>query len=668
VKLDSRAAAVAGLLLTVVGLSPEGAAGQLIDPSTVAVALPHLPPTFDGPPPLVPSDPDWLDLWGLHQTAASYAWRFHTGSAATTVAVIDTGIDYTHPDLYLNVWIHQGEIPGPIAWLLVDVDGDGLISFRDLNDPANQGPGKIADWNANGRIDGGDLLYETSCPPDFKLGDEEDLECVPFRSWQNGLDDDGNGYVDDLIGWDFKGGDNDPMDRNGHGTHVAGTIGAAGDDAIGVVGVNWQVSIMPVRISIDWEVEAKALRYAVRNGARISNHSYGHWFNAHLWEAANDLLEDLGIVESKDHLRNALLEAKAAGHVVITSAGNGDAVPGSLDPSAADEVGDDNDEVSHYPSNFDLHNVVSVTATDDLDQRPGWANYGRHTVDLGAPGVGILSTVPGGAYEYMQGTSMAAPHVAGAAALVWDYNPGWSYRQVIAQVLETGDRVPDLAGSTVTGRRLEVRKAVAPGARIRRVDALLGSGPYPGTELPHSCEGRSLRGVRVTFQEDIQPATFGLADLPEWSAPLTSIVPTGVQAVGASCTAGAAGLGCREFDVFFGPVSIVPGSPVGSGTYHLAIGPEIRDLDGDRMDVDRDGADGEPLDDRHHVSVDVPATSYAECVDFSDVLEDLAVTEMAPLTQSALPSVQVTQPVVTAPVATVTLKPAVSPTPLVRLR
>jgi subtilisin family serine protease len=491
---------------------------------------------------------------------------------------------------------------------------------------------------------------------------------VPFRTWQNGLDDDGNGYVDDLIGWDFKGDDNVPMDTNGHGTHVAGTIGAVGTlgpGAVGVVGVNWQVSLMALRTANDWETRAKALRYAVRNGARISNHSWGAWFNAHLWESATELAEALGIVESKDYFRDALLEAKAAGHIVIASAGNGDADAGSLDPNAVDEVGDDNDEVSHYPSNYDFHNVVAVTATDASDQRPSWANYGRHTVDLGAPGVGVLSTVPGGGYDSMQGTSMAAPHVAGVAALLWDYNPGWSHRQVIAQILETGDRAPSLAGKTVTGRRLNARNAIVPGARIRRVDLLLGSGTYPGTELPHSCEGRSLRGVRVTFQEDIQPGTFGLADLQEWSAPLASIVPTGVQGVGASCTAGAAGLGCREFDVFFGPVSIMPGSPAGTGSYHLAIGPEVVDLDGDRMDVDRDGADGEPSDDRYRLVLDVPATSAAECADFSDVLADLAVTEMAPLTHAALPNVQVPQPVVTAPVATV--RPSVSPKPTVRL-
>jgi hypothetical protein len=200
------------------------------------------------------------------------------------------------------------------------------------------------------------------------------------------------------------------------------------------------------------------------------------------------------------------------------------------------------------------------------------------------------------------------------------------------------------------------------------VDALLASGPFPGTELPHSCEGRSLRGVRVTFQEDIQPATFGLVDLAEWSAPLTSIVPTGVQAVGASCAATSAGLGCREFDVLFGPVAIVAGSPVGTGSYHLAIGPDVVDLDGDRMDVDRDGADGEPLDDRHRLIVDVPVTSSAECADLSDVLTDLAVTEMAPLTQKVVTTVTAPTTTTTTTAPTTTIQPAVKTTTALRLR
>ena len=184
--------------------------------------------------PVYPSDASFPELDGLHQIDAPQAWFFHTGSYETVVAVVDTGVDYTHEDLYENIWLNENEIPFGIRIQLQDVDVDGILTFRDLNDPVNQGPGLIEDSNGNGRIDGGDALDQ----------------------WSDGYDDllDGNGYVDDLIGWDFVDDDNDPMDPNGHGSHTAGTIGAmantthpggAGDD---VVGVAWQVRLQPVRI------------------------------------------------------------------------------------------------------------------------------------------------------------------------------------------------------------------------------------------------------------------------------------------------------------------------------------------------------------------------------------------------------------------------------------
>ena len=172
----------------------------------------------------VPSDPQFGSLWAMRNTGqsggtadadidADQAWNLQTGSLRTTVAIIDTGIDYTHPDLYKNVWLNQGEVPTDFG--LADSDGDGLITFWDLNEPANVG--KITDANRNGRIDGYDVLHD--------------------GRWSNGQDNDHDGKIDDLIGWDFVNNDNDPFDDNSHGTHVAGTIGAMANTALSALGL-----------------------------------------------------------------------------------------------------------------------------------------------------------------------------------------------------------------------------------------------------------------------------------------------------------------------------------------------------------------------------------------------------------------------------------------------
>src|SRR4029453_265717 len=163
---------------------------------------------------LLPNDPDFSRLWGLDNTGqvggtedadidAPEAWDVTTGRQSTVVAVIDTGVDYNHPDLYQNIWINQGEIPASRKENLVDTDGDGLITFVDLNDPQNQGPFKITDVNGDGRIDGADLP-----PPLQKSGGAD----AGGGGWKDGIDGDQDKFVDDFVGYDFVNGDNDPMD------------------------------------------------------------------------------------------------------------------------------------------------------------------------------------------------------------------------------------------------------------------------------------------------------------------------------------------------------------------------------------------------------------------------------------------------------------------------
>ncbi|MCL6508323.1 MAG: S8 family serine peptidase, partial [Bryobacteraceae bacterium] len=378
------------------------------------------------PPPVPPSsitpnDPLLARQWGLQVTQADLAWNLTTGSTTVVVAVNDNGVDYTHPDLYKNIWINQEEIPAGVRALLQDVDGDGLITFWDLNEPVNQGPGKITDLNGTGFIDGGDLLRP-----------------IVVGGWADGLDNGGNGYIDDLIGWDFVNDNNDPMGTDRHGTHVAGTIGAMGDNGLGVTGVNGKVQIMPLErgnaentATIQDSVDA--LYYAVNNGARVSNHSYGA-------PAAAFTEAELAAIDAVAQY------ALANEHLIVAAALNNSS---------------NIDTFPVLPAGSDLPNIISVAATTKNDKLWKASNFGTISVDLGAPGVNIWSTVPGGDYAKFDGTSMAAPHVTGAAALILSINPNLTFAQVKALILDNVDVVPDLVGKTVTGGRLNIFKAVA---------------------------------------------------------------------------------------------------------------------------------------------------------------------------------------------------------------
>ncbi len=229
----------------------------------------------------------------------------------------------------------------------------------------------------------------------------------------NGIDDDGNGYIDDVHGYDFVSGDSDPFDDHFHGTHVAGTIGGVGDNGLGVVGVCWQARMMAVK-AFDNQGNgsvagaAAAIHYAVVNGARIINASWG--------------LEDRSRA-----LADAVAEAQAAGVLFIAAAGNSHTA------------------TPFYPAGYE--SVVAVASTNNKDELSLFSNFGAH-VDLSAPGEQILSTVPDSRYDSVSGTSMAAPHVAGAAALILSRHPEFTAAQVAAILKNTADpiKTKELAG------------------------------------------------------------------------------------------------------------------------------------------------------------------------------------------------------------------------------
>ncbi len=363
--------------LTVIKL-PEGVSvlNALVSLNQTANVL-YAEPNYKLKLTVIPNDTRFSQLWGMNNTGqtggtidadidAPEAWDMHKGSSSVIVAVTDTGVDYTHPDLAANMWVNPGEVSG------------------------------------------------------------------------NGIDDDGDGYIDDVYGCDTGDNDGDPMDDCndptvvGHGTHVSGTIGAVGNNARGVAGVCWDVSIMAVKSAdangILWlDAAIQGIQYATSKHVDVINASWGSY-------------------SYSQPLYDAIKAAGDAGILFVAAAAN-------------DNL--NNDAVPFYPSSYNLDNIIAVMATTDTDQKAGFSNYGLISVDLGAPGSSILSTIPGGNYGYKSGTSMATPHVVGACALLWAADPSLTYSQLKSILLDTVD--PTLPGRCVSGGRLDVFNAIYDG-------------------------------------------------------------------------------------------------------------------------------------------------------------------------------------------------------------
>ena len=537
---------------------------QLLSAGSAAV-LPALAPTTPQTFPdyavhaaVLPNDPSFTSQYALYNTGqlggtpgddihAAAAWNVTTGSMRTVVAVIDSGIDYDHIDLYQNIWLNQAEIPRSRMKNLVDVDGDGLITFRDLSDPRNQGPGKITDVNHDGRIDASDILA-----PMVHNAKGQDTGLGGWAYAGNTQDGD-TAHPNDFIGWNFINNTNDPFDDNGHGTHVAGILGARGNNSVGVAGVDWNVQLMDLKFlnakgNGDTNTAVLALNYAVAHGAPLSNNSWGG-------------------SDYSQALFDAINSARSHGHIFVTAAGNGD----------ANGVGQNNDTVPEYPARYGLDNIIAVAATDHNDQLASFSNYGPGSVSLAAPGVDILSTTPhtkaapDGTYTVLSGTSMATPFVTGVLALVESQHPGWAYTEVIDQVLNNVDPVAALADKTISGGRLDAAAAVGAGQGST-------DGPHVVSAIPNATGARPVSSVRLTFSAAIDPSTFTPADVRNFTGPHGAIRVTAVRPV--------AGSGGKQFDVTF----LAQSAP---GNYQFEIGPDIRDLAGNLLDQNGNSVNGE---------------------------------------------------------------------------
>lgn len=360
--------------------------------SAAKVDNPNIP---DAPQPTTGADPLFPQQWGMLDIGVADAWKTTKGNPDFVVAVIDTGVDYTHEDLLPNLWRNSKEIPN------------------------------------------------------------------------NNLDDDNNGYVDDSIGWDFVSNDNKPFDlavdpleilfkggNPGHGTHCAGNVAARGDNGKGVAGVAPNVKIMSLRFISEkgqgTTADAiKAIRYAVDNGAKVMSNSWGS-------EG-----EEPGSPENQA-LRDAVQYAQDKGVLFIAAAGNGHKGVG---------YDNDTDKAPAYPASYPHDIIISVAALDVNNNLGSFSNWGSKSVDIGAPGVKVFSTVIEQGYTdtvidkfgikaTWDGTSMATPHVAGAAALYWSANPEKSWQDVKAAILGSAKKINSLANKSVSGGKLDVKALV----------------------------------------------------------------------------------------------------------------------------------------------------------------------------------------------------------------
>ncbi|HLG16148.1 MAG TPA: S8 family peptidase [Blastocatellia bacterium] len=276
----------------------------------------------------------------------------------------------------------------------------------------------------------------------------------------NGLDDDANGFVDDINGWNFQRNTNQLVESLGvdlHGTHVTGTIGATGNNGVGVTGVAWRVKLMSLkfigaatgRLTGEVADAIRAINYAIdqrRRGVnvRVINASWG---------------PECGENGKSKSLRKAIAAAGDGGILFVCAAGNG----------GCDGAGDDLDEAPQYPAAYTdaLPTMISVASLDRFDTLARYSNFGHTTVDVGAPGGscsdclnGIVSTVPGAGYRFLQGTSMATPHVVGIAVLLWSREPDLTPAEIKQRVLSTTDPVLDLASRVVSSGRANAYNAL----------------------------------------------------------------------------------------------------------------------------------------------------------------------------------------------------------------
>ena len=427
-------------------------------------------------------------MWGLWDADAGIkapeAWDATTGSSSVVVGVIDTGVDYSHPELNDNMWTNAAEVQG-----------------------------------------------------------------------QTGVDDDNNGYVDDIYGWDFVSNDADPMDDHYHGTHVSGTIGAEGNNGVGITGVSWDVKIMALKFlnsngSGATSGAIKAIAYATANGADITNNSWGGGGYSSMLAAA---IED----------------ANANDSLFIAAAGNAD---------------NDNDASASYPASYPNANIIAVASITSSGAKSSFSSYGETSVDIGAPGSSIYSTAPSSSYRTLSGTSMATPHVAGVAALVKASGVDGA-DAIKSQIMNMGTDSAAMSGITVSGKILNARDAVAQTGTISGAvtNADTGAAIEGATVVADDGNGRRFSSTTAsngTYSLGVIPATYTVTAS---KYQFTTASQNGVDVIAESTTTANHSMTPVPLATVSGSVTTSNGAPIAGATITVTDtpGPITATTDGD---------------------------------------------------------------------------------------
>jgi subtilisin family serine protease len=378
----------------------------------------------------VPNDPRYREQWNLQQIGAPDAWTVATGSTNIVIAILDSGVDYTHPDLADNMWHNPGESG-------IDANGQDKAT--------------------------------------------------------NGIDDDGNGYIDDVVGADVARGSGDPMDTGYffppstpfyHGTFCAGIIAAAGNNTLGIAGINWSARMMAVAIF----------------GGDVTD------LNGHSdFPFYENILAGLDYVLMMKRRGVNIRVANNSYYTFIPGAALADAVTALSQEEvlcvfAAGNDALDLDQYSSFPGCFNLPNLIVVANTDRSGALNSGSSFGKSTVDLAAPGTDILSTKPGGLYVTATGTSFSTPTVAGAAALLLSANPNLTVEELKAALFGSVDQLPALKGKVVTNGRLNVGRAI-------QLLNEQNSAPIVTTALPAGQRTPTDIGIHATFSRPMDHAS-----------------------------------------------------------------------------------------------------------------------------------------------------------------